>query len=91
MQVTLNRVIGESGSGKSTFINILTGLLEPTAAKVQINEQPGYPISHGRISSAIFHRKYFSLMLQSERMSRSIRLRSTPNANVLALENVAHA
>ena len=45
--VTLNAgdrigVIGESGSGKSTFINILTGLLDPTAAKVQINEQPGW-------------------------------------------------
>lgn len=32
-------IIGGNGSGKSTFINILTGLYEPTAGELIINEQ----------------------------------------------------
>lgn len=32
-------IIGGNGSGKSTFINILTGLYEPTAGEIYLNEE----------------------------------------------------
>ena len=36
-------IIGSSGSGKSTFIDLLTGLLEPTKGKIEIDQIPLSP------------------------------------------------
>ena len=32
-------IIGESGSGKTTFVDILLGLLKPTGGKIFINNE----------------------------------------------------
>ena len=33
-------LVGETGSGKSTFLDILMGLLEPTSGKIKIDNNP---------------------------------------------------
>ena len=38
-EVKLNAIIGESGTGKSTIINMLTRLLEPDRGKILINSK----------------------------------------------------
>ncbi len=39
-------IIGESGVGKSTFLNVLCGLLKPTRGKVIIEGQDTYALNH---------------------------------------------
>lgn len=43
-QGSLTVVMGRSGSGKSTFLNILAGLLEPTSGKVFLNNTDFYAL-----------------------------------------------
>ena len=44
ISITINRgevigILGESGSGKSTFINLISGLIKPTKGKIKINSE----------------------------------------------------
>jgi subfamily B ATP-binding cassette protein MsbA len=41
-------VVGKSGSGKTTLVNLICGLLKPTAGKIQINETD---LSHFEVNS----------------------------------------
>ena len=44
ISISINRgevigILGESGSGKSTFINLISGLIKPTKGKIKINSE----------------------------------------------------
>jgi ABC-type lipoprotein export system ATPase subunit len=44
-------VIGKSGSGKSTFINMLTGIDRPTSGEVVINGTPVHELSESKMAA----------------------------------------
>ncbi|MDR7209888.1 cyclic peptide export ABC transporter [Flavobacterium piscis] len=73
-------IIGGNGSGKSTFINILTGLYQPTAGEVIINEQQyvkGNTTTHNLISAVftdnhIFSKNYDKYTLENNQEYRDL-------------------
>ena len=40
LKVEIHAIVGENGAGKTTLMNILFGMLEPTAGKIRINGEP---------------------------------------------------
>lgn len=53
-------IIGGNGSGKSTFINILTGLYQPSSGNIILNDQSGvdYQLVKENLIAAIFTDNY---------------------------------
>ncbi len=54
-------IVGETGSGKSTIINLITGMYEITKGKLLINDREisSYPVDHLRARSAIVMQDIF--------------------------------
>ena len=44
-------IIGKSGSGKSTFINMITGIDRPTSGEIIINGAPVHSFSEGQMAA----------------------------------------
>ncbi len=44
---TLTEIVGRSGSGKSTFLNMMAGLLEPTTGKLWLGDTDLYALDDG--------------------------------------------
>lgn len=58
----VNIIIGKSGSGKSTFLNMLAGLVIPTSGKVYFGNQNLYDVN---VDLAEIRRKHFGFIFQS--------------------------
>lgn len=56
-------IIGESGSGKSTFLNILGGLMPPTSGQVQICSEDISKFNENQL--ALFRRKNLGFVFQA--------------------------
>ncbi|WP_305041250.1 ABC transporter ATP-binding protein [Geoalkalibacter sp.] len=56
-------VMGQSGSGKSTFLSILGGLAHPTAGKVSVDGIDLYALSGEKLAD--FRREYLGFVFQS--------------------------
>lgn len=56
-------VMGQSGSGKSTFLSILGGLAHPTAGKITVDSIDLYALSHEKLAD--FRREYLGFVFQS--------------------------
>src|SRR5215510_12602933 len=44
-------IIGKSGSGKSTFINMITGIDRPTSGEILINDAPVHAFNEGQMAA----------------------------------------
>ncbi|MFN8410865.1 MAG: ATP-binding cassette domain-containing protein [Anaerolineales bacterium] len=44
-------IIGKSGSGKSTFINMITGIDRPTSGEILINDAPVHSFNEGQMAA----------------------------------------
>ena len=58
-------IIGETGSGKSTFLDILTGLLPPTAGNIFIDELDLYDPNMKRLNTLKGWQKYLTTVPQN--------------------------
>jgi polar amino acid transport system ATP-binding protein len=71
-------IIGPSGSGKSTLLRVLTGLLRPSAGRVEV---AGLPVDYGSRAALRKVRERFAIVFQQYNLFQ----------NMTALRNVAIA
>jgi putative ABC transport system ATP-binding protein len=63
-------ILGDSGSGKTTFLHILTGLLKPTYGKVSINNQDLYQLKGNSLDQ--FRAKNIGIVFQRPYLINSL-------------------
>lgn len=63
---------GRSGSGKSTALAMLGGLLRPTAGRVEVNGTDLFALRPGRLAD--FRRRHFGVVLQSAGLLPTLRV-----------------
>ena len=51
-------VKGQSGSGKSTFLNLIAGVIKPTSGSIQINQTPFSDLNRWKIDRILGSKKY---------------------------------
>ena len=66
----LTEVTGRSGSGKSTFLNLLAGLLAPTSGKVWLDDVDLYSLPDGKLSR--LRNRRFGVIPQGQTALRSL-------------------
>ena len=69
----LTMLSGRSGSGKSTFLNIMSGILSPTTGKVLADGDDIYEMDDEKLSS--FRNSFFGFVPQGQSAIRSLTLR----------------
>lgn len=68
----LTMLCGRSGSGKSTFLNIISGILAPTTGKVLIDGDDIYEMDDRKLSR--FRNSFFGFIPQGQSAIRSLTL-----------------
>ena len=76
-------LLGESGSGKTTFLHILTGILRPTKGKVVIHNTDLYKLSSRELDH--FRGKNIGLVFQQPHLIKSL----TVQENLLIAQSFA--
>jgi putative ABC transport system ATP-binding protein len=63
-------LLGNSGTGKTTLMNIITGLLKPAAGEVRINQMPVYKLSNAELDK--FRGRHIGIVFQRPHLIRSL-------------------
>lgn len=66
-------ILGESGSGKTTMLQLLAGLRKPTAGKVMLNGTDLHGLSGSRLDR--FRGKYIGLVFQTPHFLQALNIR----------------